>query len=828
MHHHAPHPNRRPRCAAAQALLLAALLLAACSDESSEESGPTGGFIDPDAEMDSTASGQEDTGAAPDTAAPDTAVVDSASPEDTAAPDAAEDTAAEDTTPDAPDAVGLPESWASRSCDVTLRFEGAAQRVAVAGAFNGWDTEATPMSAANGGFEVRLTEADGLTQGELHPYKLVLNGSEWILDPRNTHQKYEGDCVNSALRFPRCDAPLVQVEPAEATLSGESGAATLRGQVMANAAGVAVAEVTFTLNGAPLPEGAARFEADGEGAFTVELDDLAPGRYVLGVRAEDADGNLAEPVDAVFWVEAEPFDYRDSVLYMLFIDRFANGEVGNDDPEEGPVDRAADWHGGDLQGALEVMRTGYFEELGVKAIWLSPINAQVAGHFAERGGGDKRIAPYHGYWPIEPREVEPRFGGNDALKALVEEAHRRGIRILLDLINNQVHEEHVYVDAHPDWFRTDCICGIDPGCGWSERPLDCLFAPYLPDINWRVPGAEAQFIADAIYWVEEFGVDGFRVDAVKHVETTSIYNLRAALAQRFEQGGERIVMLGETAVGESDRAPGSCGAQAFDSGYAWIEGYTGPQALDGQFDFPTHHRMQWGLLTNTMGYDALEPILSDMERLYNDDALHVRFLGSHDSSRIASRAAQDPGRDCQWADRCDAPMPATVTSPEVYDTLKRAWTLLWTMPGIPLLYNGDEIALPGGNDPDGRRDMLWTEDLSPLAMTATAPTAAQEDLREWLRELARARRLNPALTRGERVPLLATADLYVFARRLAGESTALVVLNRGGEVQGQTIDLGQLGVTGLVPIVGNASASINGGSLSLSIPARGAAVLVEP
>ena len=80
---------------------------------------------------------------------------------------------------------------------------------------------------------------------------------------------------------------------------------------------------------------------------------------------------------------------------------------------------------------------------------------------------------------------------------------------------------------HPDWFRSDCVCAIDPGCGWSERPLDCLFAPYLPDINWRVRDAERQFVADAVYWVAEYGVDGYRIDAVKHVERTFLQALRA-------------------------------------------------------------------------------------------------------------------------------------------------------------------------------------------------------------------------------------------------------------------------------------------------------------
>ncbi|MEZ4468252.1 MAG: alpha-amylase family glycosyl hydrolase [bacterium] len=89
--------------------------------------------------------------------------------------------------------------------------------------------------------------------------------------------------------------------------------------------------------------------------------------------------------------------------------------------------------------------------------------------------------------------------------------------------------QHEYVGPHPDWFRTACVCGLSPAAAGARRPLDCLFAPYLPDINWRVAGAEQQFISDAIWWIETFGVDGFRVDAVKHVETC-LHRLRDAVA----------------------------------------------------------------------------------------------------------------------------------------------------------------------------------------------------------------------------------------------------------------------------------------------------------
>ncbi|MCB9549121.1 MAG: hypothetical protein H6706_25240 [Myxococcales bacterium] len=700
-----------------------------------------------------------------------------------------------------------------------MAWSGDAGDVRLAGDFTGWQAGALPLARGGDGVYRRTVgPADGLVPGQLHAYKLIVDG-RWIIDPGARLRKYDGNCVNGGLHAPACDqGPLLVGAPVEADAAGawQASVQALRAQDEAP-----LAQVTLTLDGAPV---AAEVDA-ARGRFTAHGAGLAPGRHVLRAHAQDAEGRDAEAVDLVFWVEDAPHDWRDGALYLLFLDRFANGEPANDAPVGPPVTYPADWHGGDLQGALAVLESGYFERLGVGTIWLSPVNTQVEGHFAERGGGDRRIAPYHGYWPVRGRQVDPRLGGDDALRAFVEAAHARGIRVLLDLINNQVHEQHEYVGPHPDWFRTACVCGLDPGCGWSERPLDCLFAPYLPDINWRVAGAEQQFISDAVWWIETFGVDGFRVDAVKHVETTSIYNLRDAVARRFEQGGTRVVMLGETAVGEGDRFDDGCGEQ-FGDGYAWISAYTGPAGLDGQFDFPTHHRIQWGLLTGNAPFGDIEGAISTYERRYGPDALHVQFLGSHDSSRMASRAASDPAGGCRFADEpgCDL-LPGQPADAGVYQRLRRAFTLLYTLPGLPLLYYGDDVALPGGNDPDSRRDMPWTGDLADLAMTADVPSPAQLDLRRHIEALGAARLATPALTRGARVPLVVEPDLYVYAR-YDDEDVALVVLNRGGAVADRVVGLGALaGPAAWAVVVGEAQVQGAGDGVRLSLPAGGQAVI---
>src|SRR5262249_20497483 len=142
----------------------------------------------------------------------------------------------------------------------------------------------------------------------------------------------------------------------------------------------------------------------------------------------------------------------------------------------GSASPGGQFEGGDLKGLEASMRDGYFDALNIKAIWVSPWQTQPDGVFPA-ADNVHQVSGYHGYWPIKAREVDRRFGGNAALTSMVLEAHRHGIRIVMDLAINQVHQEHEYfVDpGKASWFRAatgktsgpGCICGSSPECGWD-------------------------------------------------------------------------------------------------------------------------------------------------------------------------------------------------------------------------------------------------------------------------------------------------------------------------------------------------------------------------
>lgn len=679
-------------------------------------------------------------------------------------------------------------------CEVTIRYrpEGATPgRVVVAGQWNGWSQDLDPLSDGDGdGTFERLVE---LLPGR-YAYKLVVDGT-WTLDPGNWVTMFHEGTENSRLDVADCRLPRLEVESATASAEGRLQA-VLRYVDGVRGAGIDEGSVELSIDGAPIE---APLASD---RLTIDEAGRAPGKYVLRARVSDRDGRAAAEVVVPFWIEPEPFTWQDALLYFVFTDRFRDGDPARNAAVEG-VEPPANYAGGDLAGVLDAIEDGTFEALGVSALWLSPVEA--GPDRSELGSDGRAYSGYHGYWPAAPRSVDPHFGDEAALRAVVEAAHRRGIRVLLDLVLNHVHTLHPYVAEHAaeGWFNGNgsCVCET---CGWDTHAIDCWFTPYLPDFDYTNTDAVDAMVDDAVYWVREVGVDGFRVDAVKHVQTVVVRTLADRL-RAYEHAGVDHYLVGETFTGEDGRGQ--------------IAAFIGPGLLDGQFDFPLHWPIVRTLLRREAPLGELDAAVLANDGAYPAGTVMAPFLGNHDVPRAISHAAGqiadawgNGSKEQGWTDP-----PVTPADARAYERLAVAFTFLFTQPGAPLLYYGDEVGLAGAGDPDNRRSMPAEESL----------TAAQRALRDEVRALGTARRDLPGLRRGPRRTLWVDDGVYVWAR---GQGAEAVVIAINAEDVERTVDVplpADLGIangTSFDDRLGGAGVSATGGALHVTLSARSGAV----
>lgn len=709
-------------------------------------------------------------------------------------------------------------------CPTEFRFapSGGLSKPRVAGEWQGFDlASATALTGPDGEGEYAATIP--LPPG-LHAYKLVVEqggADQWIFDPAQGRRKYVGGVENSAVKVADCRLPTFTVE-ASKTERPAPGQGTFTAEldfvdgVEASGPDAAAFEAVLDDEGSTRSLSADEITIGADGHVSLAVAGLADGKYVLRLRAMTQSGRQGDAFRLVFWIEAAPFTWDGALIYMVVTDRFRDGDAGNNAGPTPPADPRGDWQGGDLIGLRQAIADGTLDKLGVRAIWLTPFQtAPDAPYLAS--DGVHHVTGYHGYWPTRAREVDPRLGGEEALAAMVKEAHAHGIRILQDYVVNHVHEEHEYMKAHPEWFRTGCVCGTQD-CDWTGHALDCMFAPYLPDINHSVPEANAAFVADAVWWLDTFNLDGLRVDAVKHVEEVATRNIAAEVREGFEAAGARYFLMGETAMGWSD-CPDPCN----DENYGTIARYIGPQGLDGQFDFVLYH----GVSYRTFAYSEKGMLHADywlrhgLEK-WPAGAVMTPYIGSHDTQRFTSLAdyrGQDAGHDKgvpgnQWSNIAGAPGDA---EPYWRTRVGMAWLL--GLPGAPLLYYGDEYGQWGGADPNNRT--MWR---------AEAQLGADEkSTLAFVRKVGAARAATPALQRGAYVSLAVDEDTLIFARHLGLGDAAIVGITRAGAPQMRTVDVNALGLkpqTALADALGGPDVTVSvSGKITVTVPATGALVL---
>lgn len=464
------------------------------------------------------------------------------------------------------------------------------------------------------------------------------------------------------------------------------------------------------------------------------------------------------------------FDWRDAVLYFVFVDRFSDGDTSlnaacNIPGVSGGAGSIANYQGGDWAGVTQKINQGYFTSLGVNALWLTvPVrNVNVGGYGI--GGDQNNYSAYHGYWPVDVTQPEECFGSLADLKALVSAAHAKGIKVLFDYAMVHVHQSAAIYAQNPSWFWPndnnrggDCICG--QGCSWDNLPdrERCWFTGYLPHWNYTNAAARAYSVNAAVQWVTSTGVDGFRLDAIKHVDISWLTQLRSQidtqiLAQKNPK--PRFYMVGET----------------YDFGNRQvIKDYVDPSTkLDGQFDFPLRKNVVEAVVTRQVPMNALDGFMASNDGFYGPDAIMSTWIGNHDLPRIIhfaenNRAWNDQaanGKERAWYNQ-----PGLPAETEAFERVANGFAVLMTNPGVPLIYYGDEIGMPGAGDPDNRRFMQWT-----------GLSANQTWLRDRVSKLTSIRAAHPALRRGSRLTTWVDADGWVYERTF-GTDTVYVAINR--------------------------------------------------
>ncbi|MCF7842387.1 MAG: hypothetical protein K9N11_06010, partial [Lentisphaeria bacterium] len=381
------------------------------------------------------------------------------------------------------------------------------------------------------------------------------------------------------------------------------------------------------------------------------------------------------------------------------------------------------YQGGDLRGMIQ--KLDYLDSLCVTALWLTPFF----------DNSDKDFVgwwPYHGYHPVNFYAVDEHFGTEADLVELVEKAHARGIKIIFDMVFNQTAADHPWVTDRDrqDWFHRDSNGAFYRIKNWfDQEQIERGALHGMPDLNQENPEVTEYLIDMSKYWIDRTGADGFRLDAVKHIEKPFWRKFNADVHHYTEND---FFLLGEVFWGEPERV-----APYLELGF------------DALFDIPGYYTIK-----NTFAQGGSMADLSrfrqQSDRIYQGHPM-VTLVDNHDVARFTV------GIDSYAAEK-----------------LHLALTYLLTTPGIPVLYYGTEIGLEGG--PLTNLETGEPQDYVNRRMMPTQFTPAQQQMYQQARDLIQLRRRYPAFSRGEFFELYKDWGIYAYLRSYK-DTQFLVILN---------------------------------------------------
>ena len=457
------------------------------------------------------------------------------------------------------------------------------------------------------------------------------------------------------------------------------------------------------------------------------------------------------------------------VLYMLMPDRFAQGKGHNPQvkgmrPYKEDRTQPSLRHGGDLNGIREHL--DYFCDLGVTALWLTPV---LENDSPDDANG---YSTYHGYATTNYYRVDPRFGTNDDYRRLCDEAHQKGLKVVMDMIFNHSGFEHPWtLDMPskdwlnlPEWLKESKGTSNPEGTSFQQtsykltpvkdpyaskvdlrETVDGWFVPTMPDLNQRNPHVMTYLIQNSKWWIETVGIDGIRMDTYPYADAKGMARWMKELDEEYPN----FNTVGETWVTE----PAYTASWQKDSKLSEDNSY-----LKTVMDFSFFDKLSQAKNEETDAWwNGLNRLYNSFvyDYLYPNPSSVMAFIDNHDTDRFLGN-----GRDTL--------------------ALKQALALLLTVRRIPQLYYGTEILMNGTKEvTDGnvRKDFPggFPGD-SKNAFTKEGRSHAEQSMFAWLSRLLHWRQNNPIITKGSQTQFIPFNGIYVIARQYGGK-TVLTILN---------------------------------------------------
>ncbi|WP_054870560.1 alpha-amylase family glycosyl hydrolase [Caloranaerobacter sp. TR13] len=426
---------------------------------------------------------------------------------------------------------------------------------------------------------------------------------------------------------------------------------------------------------------------------------------------EDTKSNNSNEIKYKVQNNGGTFSSKD-IIYFIMTDRFYDGNKENNNFPDVNKNNPKAYHGGDLRGIIE--KLDYIKSLGVTAIWITPV-------FKNEYGG------YHGYWINDFYKVDPHLGTLNDLKELVQEAHKRDIKIILDYVVNHTGYKSPWLkdEKYKDWFHPKKNIS-----NWNDqKQLEEGWIFGLPDLDQDNPEVKKYFIDNALWWIEQTGIDGLRLDTVKHVPK-SFWN---EFAYKIKSKYPNFFLLGEV----------------------W---HDNPRYLEQYhelgIDSLTNYPLYTGLRKTFTRFGKANSLVNAIKRqsAFTNPELNGIFVDNHDNRRLVTEAKENG---------------------KAY--LKQALTFIMTYPGIPIIYYGTEIAMQGGDDPDNRRDMEWDK-------------IDNSEMLSYFKKLTSLRNSNEALYNGD-FELLNYDSYFLSYIRKKGNSKFIIIYNLQTKEKDVTINL---------------------------------------